>query len=49
LSNRQVEEGHAFSDLDDGFRSNTTHRGTETTVELQYSKLREKSGVLGFR
>ena len=45
LSNGQVQEGHVVSDLDDGLGTDTTHGGTETTVELEDGKLVEDGGV----
>ena len=45
MPHSQVEEGHAISDLDDGFGTDTSHGRTETTVELEYSQLVEYGGV----
>ena len=42
LADRQVEEGHAVTDLNDGLGTNATHGGTETTVELDNSQLVEE-------
>ena len=39
LADREVEEGHAVADLDDGLGTDATHGGTETTVELDNSQL----------
>lgn len=37
LSNTEIQESHSLSDFNDGFGSNATHGGTETSVELQDS------------
>jgi len=42
LANRQVKEGHALTDLDDGLGADATHGGTETTVQLNNSELVEE-------
>jgi hypothetical protein len=39
LANRQIQEGHALTDLDDGLGTDTAHGGTETTVELDDGEL----------
>jgi len=41
LADGEVEEGHAITNFNDGFRANTTHRCTKTTVELDNSELLE--------
>jgi hypothetical protein len=45
LPDTEVEEGHTLPDFNDGFGTDTTHGGTETTVKLQNSKLVENRGV----
>jgi hypothetical protein len=45
LPNGQVKESHALPNFNDGLGSNTTHGSTETTVQLQDSKLVEDCGV----
>jgi hypothetical protein len=45
LPDTKVEEGHALSDLDNGFRSDTSHGGTKTSVQLEDGKLVEDGGV----
>jgi hypothetical protein len=47
LSHRKVEEGHAITDLNDGLGTNTTHGGSQTTVELENSQLVEELDRLG--
>jgi hypothetical protein len=47
LSHGKVEEGHAITDLDHGLGANTTHGSTETTVQLQNSKLVEELDGFG--
>lgn len=47
LSDREVEEGHSLSNLDDGLGTNATHGRSETSVQLEYSELVEQSGVVG--
>lgn len=42
LADRQVEEGHAVTDLNDGLGSNAAHRGTETSVELEDGELAQE-------
>lgn len=39
LAHRQVEERHALTDLNDGLGTNATHRGSQTTVELDDRQL----------
>ena len=41
LTNRQVQEGHALTNLDDRLGSDASHRGPEATVELEDSELGE--------
>jgi len=38
LSDRQIEEGHAVTDFDDGFGTNAAHGCTETSIELENGK-----------
>ena len=45
LPNGKIKESHVVSDLDDGFGTDTTHRGTETTVQLEDGKLVEDGRV----
>lgn len=45
LSHRQVEEGLAISNLNDGLGADAAHGGTETTVKLENSKLVEELGA----
>lgn len=45
LSDGQVEEGHVVLDLESTLRSSHTHGGSETTIDLQDSKLVEVLGV----
>jgi hypothetical protein len=47
LSNRQIEEGHAIADFDNGFGTNATHGCTKTTVELEHSKLVQETNRFG--
>lgn len=47
LPDAQVEESHALSDFDDGLGSDATHRGTETTIELENGELVEDGGLVG--
>ena len=42
LAHRQVEEGHALTDLDDGLGAHATHGGTKTTVQLDDGQLVEE-------
>ena len=42
LAHREVEEGHALTDLDDGLGANATHGSTETTVQLDDGQLVEE-------
>jgi len=39
LADRQIQEGHAVTDLDDGLGADAAHGGTETTVELDDGEL----------
>lgn len=39
LTDRQIQEGHALTDLNDGLGTDATHGGTQTTVELEHSQL----------
>jgi hypothetical protein len=45
LPDGEIKESHVVSDLDDGLWTDTTHRGTETTVELENGKLVEDRRV----
>jgi len=45
LPDREIKESHVVSDLNDRLGANTTHGGTETTVELEDGKLVEDVGV----
>lgn len=47
LTHGKVEEGHAFTDLDDRFGTGATHGGTKTTVELEHSELVKDRGISG--
>lgn len=47
LTDRQVEEGHAVTDLNDGLGSDATHGGTQTSVELEDSELVQELDGLG--
>lgn len=47
LADRQVEEGHAVTDLNDGLGSNTTHGSTKTSVELEDGELAQELNRLG--
>lgn len=48
LAHGEIEEGHALTDLNDGLGTNTTHGGTETTVELDNGELvQELDGGIG--
>ena len=47
LADGQVEERHAVSDLNDRLGANATHRGTQTTVQLNHSQLIEVFDSLG--
>ncbi|KAI6770229.1 hypothetical protein HG530_004858 [Fusarium avenaceum] len=47
LSHGKVEEGHAITDLNDGLGTNTTHGGSQTTVELENSQLAKELDRLG--
>lgn len=42
LTHGQVKEGHALADLNDRLGANATHRGTQTTVQLDNSQLVEE-------
>jgi hypothetical protein len=46
LPHAEVEEGHAFADLDDTLGSDAAHGGAETTVELQNGELVEDCRIL---
>jgi hypothetical protein len=48
LSDSEVEEGVAFSHLDDGFWTDAAHTCTETTVEFEDSEFIEKCRALCF-
>ena len=39
LTNGQIQEGHAFTDFNDGLGAHATHGGTKTTVELDDGQL----------
>ena len=39
LAHRQVQEGHALPDLNDGLGADAAHRGSQTTVELDDRQL----------
>lgn len=41
LSDREIEERHAISDLDDGLGTNATHGRTKATIKLDNSELVE--------
>lgn len=45
LPDTEIQEGHAVPDLNDGLGTDTAHRGTETTVQLQDGKLVEDCRV----
>lgn len=47
LSHGKVEEGHTITDLDNGLGANATHRGSQTTVELENSELVKELDRLG--
>lgn len=47
LSDGQVEERHAITDLDDRLRADAAHGGTQTTIELEHRKLAQESDGLG--
>jgi hypothetical protein len=47
LSDGQVEEGVAFSDLDDGLGADAAHARSETAVQLEHDELIEESGAFG--
>lgn len=47
LAHRQIQEGHAITDLDDGLGTYAAHGRTETPVELQNGQLVEEFD--GFR
>ena len=47
LSYRQIEEGHAIADLDDGLGADASHGCAQTTVELEHGELAEKLDRLG--
>ena len=49
LSDSEIEEGHAVTDFDNGFWTNATHGGTETTIELEDGKLAQEIDCLGVR
>jgi hypothetical protein len=38
LPDREIEEGHAVTDFDDGFGTNAAHGCTETSIELENGK-----------
>ena len=48
LSNGQIQEGHSITNFDDRFRSNATHRRSESSVELEDGELVEQGGSLAF-
>jgi hypothetical protein len=39
LPDREIEEGHAVTDFDDGLGTNAAHGCTKTTIELENGKL----------
>lgn len=41
LADGKIKEGHAVSNFDNGLGADTTHGSTETTIELDHSKLVE--------
>ena len=45
MSDGQVQEGHVVSDFNDRLWTDTTHGGTETTVEFEDSELVEDGWV----
>lgn len=46
LSHGEIQEGHAVADLNDGLGTDATHRGTQTTIELDDGELvQELNGV----
>lgn len=47
LANRQVEERHAVTDLDDGLGTDATHGGTKTAIELEDGKFAKELSGLG--
>lgn len=47
LPDTKVQEGHALPDFNDGLGTDTTHGCTETSVELEHSKLVEDCWVDG--
>ncbi len=47
LAHSQIKERHAVSYFDDGLGADTTHRGTQTAVQLEHSQFAEK--LNGFR
>ena len=46
LTNRKVQEGHAVANLDGALRPDTSHGGSETSVELENSEFVEMGAVL---
>lgn len=47
LTDGQVQEGHAIPDFDHGLGTDTSHRSTETTIELEDGKLVKNLWVFG--
>lgn len=47
LPDGKIEEGHAVTDLNNGLGADTTHGGSQTTVELENSELVEELDRLG--
>lgn len=46
LADGKVQERHAITDFNDRLWSNATHRGTQATIELENSKLVQKTDRL---
>jgi len=47
LSDGKIEEGHAVTDFNNGLGADTTHGGSQTTIELENSQLVEELDRLG--
>lgn len=47
LTDGEIEERHAITDLNDGLGTNASHGGTKTTVQLENSKLVKEVDRLG--
>jgi hypothetical protein len=47
LSDGKIEEGHAVTDLNNGLGADTTHGGSQTTIELENSQLVQELDRLG--